>query len=373
MSALLAALYGICLFGLAGFALFVIAQNPRAALNRCFAWLAFALLGWVASLFAFDFNLASQETLWIGRFNFACIILATTLGFLFVQEISNQEISKVAPAELPLMQRLQRQKNALSLTLSNLPLWLWVETAVLTVLSFTPLIDAQERIVHGQHETQYGPLFALYMAHVFALLGASLYRAFRPAASAPRETRIQLSLIGSGIIVMAVIALITNVFLPYALMDFRFIHVGTLSTIFFLVAVGYAVFAHHLFSVHRIVRAAFVYAGLITLALELYQLAVTFLAHLLPVGDAASRSYAATALALVVNAFTQQSVRRWLNRLVDRLLGQGRLEKPKTFEKPEAFEKRETKEEFGEGGKSKGRLRGKGERVERGGIAARQH
>ena len=365
MSALLAALYGICLFGLAGFALFVIAQNPRAALNRCFAWLAFALLGWVASLFAFDFNLASQETLWIGRLNFACIILATTLGFLFVQEVG-----KVTPAELPLMQRLQRQKNALSLTLSNLPLWLWVETAVLTVLSFTPLIDAQERIVHGQHETQYGPLFALYMAHVFALLGASLYRAFQPAASAPRETRTQLWLIGSGIVVMAVIALITNVFLPYALMDFRFIYVGTLSTIFFLVAVGYAVFAHHLFSVHRIVRAAFVYAGLITLALELYQLAVTFLAHLLPVGDAASRSYAATALALVVNAFTQQSVRRWLNRLVDRLLGQSRFDKPEIFEKPETFEKRGTKEEFGEGSQSKGRLRGKGEEVERGGIAA---
>ena len=372
MSALLASLYGICLLGLAGFALFVILQNPRAALNRGFALLAFALLGWVASLFAFDFALAPQETLWIGRFNFACIILATTLGYLFVQEVG-----KGTPAELHPKQRLQSQESAF-----GLPLWLWAETAILTVLSFTPLVDAQEIIVHGQHETQYGPLFALYMAHVFALLGASLYRAFRPAASAPRETRIQLSLIGSGIIAMAAIALITNVFLPYALMDFRFIYAGTLSTIFFLVAVGYAVFAHHLFSVHRIVRAAFVYAGLITLALELYQLAVTFLAHLLPVGDAASRSYAATALALVVNAFTQQAVRRWLNHLVDRILvdrtpvgqipvgqilvdrpfGQGRSKKPKI------------KGEFGEGeSQSKGKVRRQGETVGRGGAASRQY
>ena len=140
---------------------------------------------------------------------------------------------------------------------------------------------------------------------------------------------------------MAAIALVTNVFLPHAWMDFRFIHVGTLSTIFFLVAVGYAVFAHHLFSVHRIVRAAFVYAGLIALALELYQLAVTFLAHLLPVGDAASRGYAATALALVVNAFTQQSVRRWLNRLVDHTTRQGNTIKSQKI-KPEKGSRKAT-------------------------------
>lgn len=309
MSALLVALYGLCLLCLAGFALFVIAQNSRAALNRYFAFLALSLLGWVASLFAFNFTLAPQEMLWIGRFNFACIIVAATLGFLFVREIKTQARLK---------QFLPRQRAS-----SGSLRWLWTETAAVTVLSFTPLVDAQELIEKGQHVTRYGPLFSLYLIHVLVLLGTTLYLAFRSAPATPRETRSQLSLIGGGIVAMAAIALVTNVFLPYSLMDFRFIHVGTLSTIFFLVAVGDAVFAHHLFSIHRIVRAAFVYGGLIALALELYQLAVTFLAHLLPVGDAASRGYAATALALVVNAFTQQSVRQWLNRLVDHAVRQG--------------------------------------------------
>lgn len=67
-------------------------------------------------------------------------------------------------------------------------------------------------------------------------------------------------------------------------------------------------------------RATFVYAGLIALMLELYSLTVTFLAHLLPFGDPQERSFAATAIALVINAFTQQPVRQWLERLVDHYL-----------------------------------------------------
>ncbi len=107
--------------------------------------------------------------------------------------------------------------------------------------------------------------------------------------------------------------------LPYGRGDFRLIHVGTLSTILFLGAVGYAVFAYHLFSIHIIVRATFVLAGLLALALELYSLVLSFLAHLLPLGNAQERSFAATALVLVVNAFTQEPVRRWLGRGIDRV------------------------------------------------------
>ncbi len=235
MSALLAALYSLCLLLLTAFSLYVFCRNPRSRLNRYFALLALALLGWVASLFAFNFPLGPGALLWVGRLNFACIVFVATLGFLFVQALpaaAARAASKETVAE-----RRRRHGTAL---------WLWAETA---------------------------------------LLGA--------------------------------VTLVTNVVLPYAFRDFRLIHVGTLSTILFVAAAGYAVFARHLFNVRVIVRAAFVYAGVIALALELYQLAVTFLAHLLPFGNAADRGFAATAVALVINAFTQQPVRRWVERIID--------------------------------------------------------
>ena len=295
MSALLAALYILCILFLTGFALLIFARNPRSRLHRYFALLALALLGWVASLFAFDFLTAGSILLWLGRFNFASIVVAVTLGFLFVREVAGR----------PKVRSI---------------LWLWAETGTLGALTFlTPLVDRQELVRAGEHVTVYGPLFVPYVIHVLVLICAMLSVAFRSGRLVPEQTGGQLRLIGGGIIATATVALVTNVLLPYGLADFRLIHVGTLSTILFLGAVGYAVFAYHLFRIRVIVRATFVLAGLLALALELYSLVLSFLAHLLPLGNAQERSFAATALVLVVNAFTQEPVRRWLGRLIDRV------------------------------------------------------
>ena len=130
--------------------------------------------------------------------------------------------------------------------------------------------------------------------------------------------RRQLKLVGAGIFATALVGVTTNIVLPYWYGDFRFIHVGTLSTILLLIAVAYAVFVHHLFSIRVIVRKTLVYAALISVALEVYQVAVGFLADLLPFSDAAERHFAATAIALVVHTSTQASLRAWLEDLVER-------------------------------------------------------
>jgi hypothetical protein len=102
--------------------------------------------------------------------------------------------------------------------------------------------------------------------------------------------------------------------LPYFWADFAFINVGTISTILFLAAAGYAVFEEHLFKLHVVIRATFVYGGLIALALELYNLVLGFLAKLLPLGDSTERDFAATGLVLVISAFSQQPFSRWMER-----------------------------------------------------------
>ncbi len=310
MSALTAALYGLCLLFLAAAALLIFAKDPRSRLHRHFALLLLALLGWVASLFVFGLplglKLAPEQLLWLGRFNFACLVPAVLLSFLFVQDIAGGQ--DVRNRQI----RMTR--------------WLWMETALLFLLTLlTPLVDQAELIRAGQHVTLYGPLFALYALHLVALLAAMLWAAFRPVAGASPETRSQLRLTGIGALATAAIALTTNALLPYAFGNFHLIHVGTLSTILFLLAVADAVFVHHLFDIRLVIRAAFVYAGLIALALELYQLALSFLIRLVPVGDQAQSHLAATAMVLVINAFTQQPVRRWLEGRFDRSL------RPKSF------------------------------------------
>ena len=118
----------------------------------------------------------------------------------------------------------------------------------------------------------------------------------------------------------AVVGIMANVVLPYFYHDFRFINVGTLSTIFFLAVVAYTSVVHHLFNIRVILRTTLVFTVLIALTLEFYQLAIEFLTHLLPLGDPTQRQVAATTIALIINAFTHEPVRLWLEQLVDQLL-----------------------------------------------------
>ena len=291
MTLFTASAYLLCLAFLLGSAVFVLSRNPGSRLHRSYALLALALLGWVGTLFVFDGLPAGPALLTVGRVNFAAAAVVATASCLFAAELAGR----------------------------RLPAAVWPETLLLAALSlWTPLVDRAETIMGGQHVTLYGPLFPVYAVHVVGYLFGAVAVAFRAAPGASGRTRPQLRLVGSGILATALVGVTANIVLPYGFGDFRFVNAGALSTILFLAAIGYAVFAAHLFSVRVIVRAAFVYAWLITLALELYQLAVTFLARLIPFGDREARGYAATAIALSVNAFTQQPVKAWLERLVDR-------------------------------------------------------
>ncbi len=292
MTLFTASLYLLCLTSLLGSALYVFFRDPSSRLNAYYAVLALALLGWVGTLFVYGSLPDGQALLVVGRANFAAAALVATASLLFVAELAGKKLT------------LRRAA--------------WVETAILVALSLaTPLIDRAETVLRSQHSTVYGPLFAFYAIHVVAYLAGAVLLAFRSLPTATARTRPQLQLVGSGILATAIIGIVADILLPYGLGDFRFIDAGPLSTILFLLAMGYAVFVAHLFSLRLIIRAAFIYAGLITLMLEMYSLALSFLARLLPLGDAAERAFAATSIALVINAFTQQPVRRWLERTLD--------------------------------------------------------
>jgi len=300
MTLFTASLYLLCLAALFGSALFVYSRDPRARLNAYYALLALALLAWVGTLFVFGSLPQGQTLLLVGRVNFAAAALVATASCLFVAELAGRRLTRL---------------NVV-----------WMETILLALLSLaTPLIDRAETVLRGQHLTTYGPLFALYVVHVVAYLACAVVLAFRPAPRRTDRTRRQLRLVGAGILATATVGVTTNIVLPFWYDDFRFIHVGTLSTILLLIAVAYAVFVHHLFNVRVIVRKTLVYAALISVALEVYQVAVGFLADLLPFSDAAERHFAATAVALVVHASTQASLRAWLEELVEQGVSRKRL------------------------------------------------
>lgn len=292
MSPILAALYLLCMIYLPAFGGYVLVQDWHGRANRLFAWLSIALLGWVATLFAFSLIQDPKPLLIVGRLNFAAMAVVVPLAYRFAQVVAGRRV--------------------------RTPWLLWGGTLVLVgMCALSPWIDRFEAInTVGVHVTTYGALFPLYVVHILGYVVAALFTAFGSANSLGFQRKVQLRTIGVGILATATIALATNLVLPYWFGDFNLIHVGTISTILFLVAVGYAVFAFHLFDIHVIIRKTLVYASLIALALELYNLSLNSLVRLLPLGAPGEREAAATAMVLVINAFTQEPIRKWLEALL---------------------------------------------------------
>ncbi|BDI34128.1 hypothetical protein CCAX7_61790 [Capsulimonas corticalis] len=299
MTLLTASLYLLCLAFLLGSAVFVLSRNPGSRLHGYYSLLAIALLGWVGTLFVFGSLPEGRTLLLVGRANFAAAALVATASYLFMAELAGRG--------------------------SRLYARLWLETSfVVAVSAFTPLIDGAETVQAGQHLTAYGVLFPLYIAHVVAMLGGAVATALRPGVRLAARDRNTLKLIGAGILATASVAVTTNIVLPYWYGDFRLINVGTLSTILLLGTVAYAVFVQHLFNIRVIVRTTVIYAVIISFALEVYQAAVAFLADLLPLGNPTERHFAATAIALIINATTNRALKDWLERVVDHVARKGR-------------------------------------------------
>jgi uncharacterized protein YjeT (DUF2065 family) len=293
LTLVVASLYLLISAFLFGSAIYILSRNPFLRLNQVYACLALAQLGWVGTLFVFNATPISPALLWVGRANFAAAALTAPSVFAFVQALLKKPIRRMS--------------------------WIVGETITVAALSLgTGLIDQAETIRGSLHITTYGWLFPLYIFHLLLYLAPALWQALTaPLHLAERQ---QVRLVGIGMLITTGVGIITNVVLPYSFGNFSLIDIGTLSTISALAAIAYATCVLNLFNIRVVIRAALVIALLIAFALELYQAAVSALAALLPLTDPTQRHIAAATVALIVNAFTQQPLRWWLERLAARLI-----------------------------------------------------
>jgi hypothetical protein len=291
---LIDSLYGVCSAMLLVSSLLVLGKNPGSPVHRRFSGTALTLLAWLITLLLFQRASVPDHILYLGRFNFATIPLAVYLGYLFVAGLAQKHIPQPT---------LQVAGSLLLFLLS----------------AFTPLVDKAELPGTGleEHQTLYGPLFPFYLLYIVGYLFAAVSLAFRERVQAPQPQRDQLTLVGAGILATGSVALLTNALLPYAFDNFRFVDVGTLSTILFLFAVAWAVIRHRLFNVKVFVRKTLVWGLLLSFVLAAYGAVVTLVTEHLVGGDDAS---AVTRFGVLIIASSFDPIRRFLEKKVDHFL-----------------------------------------------------
>ena len=298
-STLAAILYALCSVLLAAASVFLLIRDNRSPVVRWFVAVCLALLVWVVTLFLFGRSEDSGYLLLVGRANFASVSLAVYFGWRFVRVVASRP--------------RRSYENYL----------LWASLALACLSAATPWVDRAELVGAGvgeNHTTVYGPLFSLYVLHITSLLVASIWTAFRSSGRVrgpdPTHRRDQLLLLGWGIVATGGVSLLTNALLPYAFGDFRWIDIGPLSTLLFLLAVSYAVVRHQLFDIRVFVRRAVVLGLALSLVLASYSALVLLATDRL----ASSESGGLTRFGVLVLAFSFDPVRRFLEKRIDRLL-----------------------------------------------------
>ena len=292
-------LYVLCALLLSGGSIYLSVREGKSPVARWFIGVCLSLLAWLVTLFLFARSDDPSFILSIGRFNFASVSLAAFFGWRFVRAVAGR------PRRVHELYQL------------------YTSLALSAVAAFTPWIDKAElvgTVTGGHHTTVYGALFPLYVLHIVGLLAASIWTAFRSSsrlrASDPSRRRDQLLLLGWGILSTSIVGIVSNVVLPYVFEDFRWIDLGPLSTLLFLLAVGYAIVRHQLFDIRVFVRRTLVLGAALSLVLAAYSALVLLATDRF----ASSESGGLTRFGVLVLAFSFDPVRRFLEKSIDRLL-----------------------------------------------------
>lgn len=217
-------------------------KAPRKKVNKMFFILTSLVVGWIVTLYFF-YSLSSEPLILIaGRLNFAFGAAIFSVLYLFADLYPINEYS------------IRRPRRYL----------LGVETIALVAITiFTGLVDEAELIVEGQIETVFGVLYPLFLTHIVVLM----YLTFRLLVNKYEKykglAKTQLRYLFLGIAVSTVVTIFTNVILPL-LGVYSLQAAGTLSTLFLVGSLSYAMVKHRLFGINYVLVKG-LRAGLLSL------------------------------------------------------------------------------------------------------------
>jgi signal transduction histidine kinase len=232
-----------CSFAITVLGLFILARNPAQANNRRFACLSAALVAW--SVFNYLSDHSSSHVLLYTRLTFLGGIAAIYTVINFIANFPNGTALYKSP-----YLRLHAVFTALALPITFSP-------------AFIRSVTVQPP--HGNINT--GPLYWLFVAYVaYSLVLLFLVIHKQRVAAQSASEKLQVSFVSWGIILYAILAILSNVALPLLIDSWSSSRFGPAFTLFLTGMVAYAIVRHKLFDIRLIVARSLAYVfSLLTL------------------------------------------------------------------------------------------------------------
>ncbi|MDZ7798501.1 MAG: histidine kinase N-terminal 7TM domain-containing protein [Patescibacteria group bacterium] len=166
-------------------------------------------------------------------------------------------------------------------------LFIYIVPLLLLVLLYTNLIVKDVDIQEWGTNFIYGSFYLFFIIYFLLFIIYAFIEAIIKYKNSSGLHRMQMKYVFLGILISAVIAILTNIILPiFNIQEFSYI--GIQSIIFFVVFTSYAIVRHRLMDIRLVVKRTAIYAStiiiIILLALGLYWLEMTYFKEIIPPG-----------------------------------------------------------------------------------------
>ncbi|MFH1047329.1 MAG: ATP-binding protein [Patescibacteria group bacterium] len=217
--------YIITIFLNAALAVLIFLRRPTQPLVRAFLAFILSLIGWIVSLYFFYSIHDSGHVLLLGRLNYVMAILIAYTAFLFVY-------------------LFPEKRRTISTRTHYILAGITILFSLITM--FTGLIDYNEIVRGVGRVTVYGSLFPVYIVYFCGLILYSFYSLFAKLIFFTGKSRalVIIFLVGWGL--GMVIGISTNLLIPYFTGHYDAQNLGPLATVFFVIAMSYAVAKHEM-------------------------------------------------------------------------------------------------------------------------------
>ncbi|HSE60741.1 MAG TPA: ATP-binding protein [Candidatus Saccharimonadales bacterium] len=199
-------------------------------------------------------------------------------------------------------------------------IFFWVSSIIILSITWIDAFVPNTTFEHGLESATVvtGPLYLLFVLYVVATLGMAITRLIRSRLRTRGLEREKVTFIIAAVVVLVVIASITNLILPLITGNNPLSRVGTYSTLLFTGIIAYAIIRHRLFSIRAVVARGLVYLLTLGSLTLIFATVVFFVADSINMflGEESKVIYIIIA---VLAALVFQPLKSFFNRLTERI------------------------------------------------------
>ena len=287
--------------------LLVVARDPRALVNRLFAFSMVTIIGWIGSISLYLSTKDSDPNILLGRLGFASAA-AIPFSLLWMFE-SLQDVPTL------------RARRTLS--------WGALVCGAFVALSLTPLIVAGSAASSSGRNFIYGPLHPLFGVYFLTCFVLAIYRLSIQLRSASGMRKLQLRYLLLGILLGGAGGTTTNLVVPLVWGTSRYSLLGPYFTLIMAGFAAHAIIRYRLLDIRVVIKSGVVYVSGIAVAVSLF-IGTTSLLRFVT-GDRTDNISLAAAVAIaVVTAVLFQPLNTSLQNLLNRYLYRRRYDFQRT-------------------------------------------